>query len=80
MIVTRRGAERTAEGVGVGTAERNLRAKLAGEHCLTYHRIEPQRRDCYLGSHRVDTVITVFHEGLRSHVVRSVTVARILDY
>lgn len=79
-IATKKGRERTAEGVGVGTAERNVRAKLAGEHCRTAHRIEPQRRDCYLGSHHVDAILTTFHEGLKSHIVRSVTVERVLDY
>ncbi len=79
-IATKKGLERTPEGVGVGTAERNVRAKLAGEHCRTDQRIEPQRRDCYLGSHHVDAVLTTFHEGLKSHVVRSVTVERVLDY
>jgi len=78
-IVTTRGAERTAEGVGVGTAERNLRAKLAGERCRTFRVFSPDRRDCYLGPYRAGTIVTLFHEGLRSHIVRSVTVARVLD-
>ena len=34
-IVTRSGVEKTPEGVGVGTAERNLRAKVAGVRCAS---------------------------------------------
>lgn len=78
-IVTTCGAERTAEGVGVGTAERNLRAKLAGERCRTFRVFSPDRRDCYFGPCKAGTIVTLFHEGLKSHIVRSVTVARVLD-
>jgi hypothetical protein len=70
---TRSRLERTARGVGVGSTEAEVKAKVAGVHCRT----ESGFRHCFLGSFLPGRVITDFH--IRRGRVSSVVVGFVLD-
>ena len=55
-ISTSSHGERTAQGVGVGSTEAQLVAKLSGEHCLT----ELGYRHCFIGKWSKGFVVTDF--------------------
>jgi hypothetical protein len=65
--------ERTKEGVGVGSSERQLKRRLEGERCETIS----GHRSCTLGSFLIGRVVTDF--VIRSKHVVSVTVGRVVD-
>ena len=82
-LVTRRGAERTSDGIGVGTAERNLRAKIAGLTCRT-SRFDGRRvRQCSTKGVPNEGVIgrdqTVFDVSRRTRLVTRVQISRFYD-
>ena len=72
-IVTTRTAERTAAGVGVGSTEGQVRAKVAGVRCRT----ETGFRHCFVGRFLPGRRVTDFRIK-RGHVT-SVQVAFVLD-
>jgi hypothetical protein len=78
-LATRRGVERTAEGVGVGTAEGTLRARLRGERCRTFRGVRPALRQCWIGAYEPGRVTTVFDVTPRTRVVRRVSVGVVVD-
>ena len=55
-LTTTSRSERTSGGIGVGSSERALAAKLTGERCVT----ELGYRHCYLGKWRAGFVVTDF--------------------
>ncbi len=65
--------ERTARGVGVGSTEAFLRARLRGERCRTEYRL----RHCWLGSFRPGKTVTDF--SIRRGRVTRVVVGFVLD-
>lgn len=72
-ILTTRTTERTAAGVGVGSAEGRVRAKVAGVRCRT----ESGFRHCFVGRFLPGKRVTDFH--IRRGRVTSVQVAFVLD-
>ena len=82
-LVTRRGTERTADGLGVGTHERNLRAKIAGLTCRTDRAGRRRTRFCFTKGVPNEGVIgrdqTVFSISLRSRLVTRVQISRFYD-
>ena len=72
-VFTTRASERTAAGVGVGSTEGQVRAKVAGVHCRT----ESGFRHCFVGRFLAGKSVTDFRIK-RGHVT-SVTVAFVLD-
>jgi hypothetical protein len=72
-ILTTRTTERTAAGVGVGSAEGQVRAKVAGVRCRT----ESGFRHCFVGRFLPGKRVTDFRIK-RGHVT-SVQVAFVLD-
>lgn len=85
VITTTRGIERTADGVGVGTHERTLRAKIRGLECFTGRFRGPQRiRLCATKGKRVPNAEigldqTQFTLSLKSRLVTRVAVVRAYD-
>lgn len=67
--------ERTAEGVGVGSAESTVRRRVRGVRCAT----ELGRRACRRGRLEAGRVVTDFRIGPRTGRVREVIVARVID-
>jgi hypothetical protein len=83
-LVTRRGVERTADGLGVGTHERNLRSKIAVLTCRTGRFGGPTTRLCFTRGRPVpESEIgrdqTVFTISRRSRLVTKVQVSRFYD-
>ena len=72
-IVTTRASERTAAGVGVGSTEGQVRAKVAGVRCRT----ESGFRHCFVGRFLPGRRVTDFR--IRRGRVTSVTVGFVLD-
>jgi hypothetical protein len=70
---TRSRLERTSRGIGVGSTEAEVKAKVAGVRCRT----ESGFRHCFLGRFLPGRVITDFH--VRRGRVRSVVVGFVLD-
>jgi hypothetical protein len=66
-------AERTARGVGVGSSEAQVKAKVAGVKCRT----EFGRRHCYVGKYLPGRVITDFQ--LRKGRVTWIVVGFVVD-
>jgi hypothetical protein len=66
--------ERTSGGIGVGSSERALAAKLAGERCLT----ELGYRHCYLGKWKPGSVVTDFSISKSGRVTR-ITLSLVID-
>ena len=70
---TRSSLERTARGIGVGSTEAEVKAKVAGVRCRTEFGV----RHCFLGRFLPGRVITDFH--IRRGRVSSVVVGFVLD-
>jgi hypothetical protein len=70
---TRSRLERTRRGIGVGSTEAEVKAKVAGVRCRT----ESGFRHCFLGRFLPGQVITDFH--IRRGRVSSVVVGFVLD-
>jgi len=66
-------AERTPRGVGVGSSEAQVKAKVAGVKC----RAEFSSRHCYVGKFLPGRVITDFH--IRKGRVTSIVVGFVVD-
>ena len=66
--------ERTSGGIGVGSSERALAAKLTGERCVT----ELGYRHCYLGKWRAGYVVTDFSISKAGRVTQ-VTLGLVID-
>ena len=76
-IRTTRGQERTRQGVGKGTIQRTLRAKLRGEKCRAFRR--PKRiRICWLGSFTPSRPVTEFRIDSKRRV-DNIRVAIVID-
>ncbi|HWT91942.1 MAG TPA: hypothetical protein VN238_03025, partial [Solirubrobacteraceae bacterium] len=83
-FVTRRGSERTADGLGVGTAERTLKAKIPGLTCETRRLGGPPVRECFTKGRAVpDSEIgrdqTVFTISRRTRLTTRVEISRFYD-
>ena len=72
-VFTTRPGERTARGVGVGSTEGEVRAKVAGVRCRT----ESGFRHCFVGRFLPGRRITDFH--IRRGRVTSVEVGFVVD-
>ena len=72
-ILTTRASERTAAGVGVGSTEGQVRAKVAGVRCRT----ESGFRHCFVGRFLPGRRVTDFR--IKGGHVTSVQVAFVLD-
>lgn len=70
---TRSRLERTGRGIGVGSTEADVKAKVAGVRCRT----ESGLRHCFLGRFLPGRVITDFH--IRRDRVSSVVIGFVLD-
>lgn len=66
--------ERTSGGIGVGSSERALAAKLTGERCVT----ELGYRHCYLGKWSAGYVVTDFSISKAGRVTQ-VTLGLVID-
>jgi hypothetical protein len=76
-IRTRSGEERTKEGVGKGTKQKALRAKLKGEKCRTFK--QPTRiRICWIGSRIPSKPLTEFRIDSKGRV-NNVSVRTLID-
>jgi hypothetical protein len=73
-VTTEGKAERTKEGIGVGSSRKRLRAKLSGEKCERLGSF----RHCSLGSFKVGRIVTDFRLNKQLRVV-SVVVGRVVD-
>ena len=71
---TRRRNERTSGGIGVGSSERALAAKLTGERCVT----ELGYRHCDLGKWSAGYVVTDFSISKAGRVTQ-VTLGLVID-
>lgn len=72
-VSTTRRSERTASGVGVGSTEAQVRARVAGVRC----RSETGLRHCFLGRFLAGRRVTDFR--IRGGRVSSVTIGFVLD-
>jgi hypothetical protein len=70
---TRSRSERTPSGIGVGSTEAQVKARVAGVRCRT----ESGLRHCFLGRFLPGRVVTDFH--IRRGRVSSVVVGFVLD-
>jgi len=77
-ILTYKGLERTAEGVGKGTQRKTLRARLRGEKCETFRLPRRTVRSCHLGGFRPGRPVTDFRIDSRLRV-STVRVAIVID-
>jgi hypothetical protein len=66
--------ERTSGGIGVGSSESALAAKLKGERCVT----ELGYRHCYLGKWKPGSVVTDFSISKSGRVTR-ITLGLVID-
>lgn len=66
--------ERTSGGIGVGSTEGQLAAKLVGERCVT----ELGYRHCYLGKRSAGFVVTDFSISKSRRVTR-ITLGLVVD-
>jgi hypothetical protein len=74
-ISTRGRAERTERGVGVGSSENAVRAKVGHVHCETI----VGARTCHVGTFKAGRRVTVFLISKKSGRVSTVTVSFVLD-
>jgi len=72
---TRGRSARTTSGVGVGSTETYLRAKVTGEVCRT----NSGARTCVVGEESAGQIVTAFRINPATGRVRSVTVGRVID-
>ena len=72
---TRGRSARTTSGVGVGSTETYLRARLRGERCRT----EGGFRRCVIGRELPGRIVTSFAVSPTSRRVTSVVVGRVID-
>lgn len=72
-IVSTRPAERTRRGVGVGSTEGIVRARIGGIRCETVASV----RSCSTGTFRPGTAVTTF--DLRGPAVWRVRIGRVID-
>ncbi len=73
-IVTTRPGERTRRGVGVGSTEAQVKARIGGVRCTTP---VPGRRSCSVGNFRPGTAVTGF--DIASGKVVRVVVGNVID-
>jgi hypothetical protein len=74
-IVTRDPGQRTRSGVGTGSSEAALRARIAAARCRT----EFGTRHCWTGRFRAGQRVTDFTIGLPGRRVTAVTVGFVID-
>ncbi|MDX6699692.1 MAG: hypothetical protein QOE65_3089 [Solirubrobacteraceae bacterium] len=72
---TRGRSARTTSGVGVGSTEAYLKAKVSGEKCTT----NSGARTCVVGKELAGEIVTAFLINTATGRVRSVTVGRVID-
>ncbi len=72
-VSTTRKSERTASGVGVGSTEAQVKAKVKGVKCKT----ESGFRHCFVGSFRPGKIVTDF--SIKRGRVTLVDVGRVID-
>jgi hypothetical protein len=73
-VDTRSRAERTKQGVGVGSRRATVRSRVPGIRCL----VEFEYDHCFLGRWRAGEIVTDFAIGSRGRVTR-VVLGRIVD-
>lgn len=73
--VTTTSKRETYRGVGVGSTERALRAKVSGERCAT----EYGYRTCRLGRLEAGRTVTTWHISRKTKRVRRVSLGRVID-
>ncbi len=78
-VSTRRGRERTAKGIGVGSTEGALRRSLAGERCRTDRYGGRASRQCWIGPYDPGTLTTVFAIAPRTRIVITVLIGIVID-
>jgi len=74
-ITTRDPGQRTRSGVGVGSSEATLRARIAGARCRT----EFGTRHCWKGRFRAGERVTDFTIGLPDRRVTAVMIGFVID-
>ena len=72
---TRGRPARSVSGLGVGSTETYLKARLSGETCRTMAGV----RDCILGQETAGQVVTRFTISRTTSRVTSVTIGRVID-
>ena len=72
---TRGRSARTTSGVGVGSTETYLKAKVTGEVCTS----NSGTRTCVVGQESAGQIVTAFRINPATGRVRSVTVGRVID-
>jgi hypothetical protein len=77
-LVTRRGVTRPAEGVGVGSTEAAVRAKVDGVRCETFRLPGRDARSCHVGSFDPGTTVTDLRLDARRRVA-SILLGIVID-
>jgi hypothetical protein len=75
VSITTTSRRETYRGVGVGSTEKALRAKVSGERCQT----EFGYRDCHLGRFEPGKTVTVWHISRKTRRVRRITLGYVID-